>query len=180
VIVVREGQAGLEVLLAQRNPAVSFMGGAWVFPGGAVQAGDDGFEGCALRELEEEAKLRLEGPKELTPFSHWITPAEVAVRFDTRFYLAEAPADADPRPDCEECVAVRWLTPAAALDAHRRGELALVFPTIKHLERLATFDSVAHAQESARASEIVPIQPRVVVSEGDAQVRLPGEPGYDD
>jgi 8-oxo-dGTP pyrophosphatase MutT (NUDIX family) len=44
VILVRGGAAALEVLLVQRSPAQRFMGGAWVFPGGAVDAheGDGG------------------------------------------------------------------------------------------------------------------------------------------
>src|SRR3954464_10948767 len=41
VIVLRDSDAGPEVLLVQRNPAARFMGGAWVFPGGAVHD-DDG------------------------------------------------------------------------------------------------------------------------------------------
>ena len=41
VIVLRGGAERLEVLLVRRNPAARFMGGAWVFPGGAVDAGED-------------------------------------------------------------------------------------------------------------------------------------------
>src|ERR671917_2192504 len=40
VIVLRGGGDGLEVLLLRRNPASRFMGGAWVFPGGAVDVSD--------------------------------------------------------------------------------------------------------------------------------------------
>ena len=183
VIVLRDGAgdagAGIEVLLVQRNPAASFMGGAWVFPGGSVQAADDGPEGAGRRELEEEAGVRLAGAKALTPFSRWITPAEVKTRFDTWFYLAEEPAGAAPRCDGSECVDLRWIAPAAALEAHARDELMLVFPTIKTLEQLAESPSVAEALDAARAREIVAILPRVVVRDGSAHVLLPGEPGYD-
>src|SRR5919199_502913 len=41
VIVLRGGSERLEVLMVQRTPRARFMGGAWVFPGGAVDAGDD-------------------------------------------------------------------------------------------------------------------------------------------
>src|SRR3954452_12002654 len=81
VIVLRDSGTGPEVLLVQRNPAARFMGGAWVFPGGAVNGGESPAE-AGLRELEEEAALRLdEGAGALVPFSRWITPAEVKVRF---------------------------------------------------------------------------------------------------
>ena len=76
----------------------------------------------------------------------------------------------------------RWLRPAAALEAGQRDELMLVFPTIKHLEALAEFESVEQALETARGREVEPVQPRVVVDEeaGSARVLLPGDPGYDD
>src|SRR4051795_1562693 len=61
VIVLRGGAAALEVLLVRRNPAQRFMGGAWVFPGGAVDAhegsGEEAHRAAAVRELEEEAAI---------------------------------------------------------------------------------------------------------------------------
>src|SRR5918999_1524896 len=162
VILLRDGGNGLEVLLVERNPEARFMGGAWVFPGGAVGEDDSGPEACALRELEEEAGIRLPGPEALVPFSHWITPSEVPIRFDTRFFAAAAPEGAEPQPDGEECVDARWLRPGDALEAGGRGELSLVFPTIKQLERLVEPSSVEEALEVARATEVVAIQPRVV------------------
>ena len=181
VIVVRDGAGGgdgIEVLLVQRNPAARFMGGAWVFPGGSVHAGDGGPAGAGLRELEEEAGIALAGTHALIPFSRWITPVEVKVRFDTWFFLAAAPAGAEPACDGEECVAVRWLRPEQALAAARRDEMLLVFPTIKHLEQLADLRSVDHALAAARERTVEPILPRVVVTDGAARVVLPGEPGY--
>jgi hypothetical protein len=81
--------------------------------------------------------------------------------------------------DGSECVDVRWLRPAEALEAGNRGDLTLVFPTIKHLESLAGFPSVAEALDKARTREVVPVQPRVVVRDGAAEILLPGEPGYE-
>jgi 8-oxo-dGTP pyrophosphatase MutT (NUDIX family) len=179
VILLRDGPAGPEVLLVQRNPAASFMPGAWVFPGGAARR-DEGAERCALRELSEEAAVHLEGPDALVPFSHWITPAEVSVRFDTRFFAARSPEAAEPRCDGEECVAVRWMGPSDALSAHGRGELLLVFPTIKHLERLARYASVDEALASARESKIIPVQPRLVFEGRAARVVLPAGSGFED
>ena len=181
LILLRESPDGPEVLLVQRNPEQRFMGGAWVFPGGAVHDGDGGDHArTALRELEEEAGVHMDDPGALVPWSRWITPEEVQVRFDTWFYAAAAPKGAEARPDGSECVEARWLTPGGALEAYSRDELMLVFPTIKHLEQLAEFDSVEAALEQARGREVEPIQPRVVMKDGSAEVLLPGEPGYEE
>jgi 8-oxo-dGTP pyrophosphatase MutT (NUDIX family) len=179
LVLLRDGPEGPQVLLVQRNPQQHFMGGAWVFPGGALHDDDADLAAAAVRELAEEAGIELPADTELVPWSRWITPEEVKVRFDTWFFVAEAPSGAEATPDGGECVDARWLRPAAALDAHLRDELMLVFPTIKHLEALATFDSVRGALDAARRREVVPIQPRVVVRDGSAEVLLPGEPGYD-
>jgi 8-oxo-dGTP pyrophosphatase MutT (NUDIX family) len=178
-ILVRDGDQGLEVLLVQRNPEQRFMGGAWVFPGGAVHGGE-GPEGAARRELAEEAGIRLDASEELVPYSRWITPAQVETRFDTHFFLARSPAGARCTPDGAECVDGRWLRPQDALDAHERDELMLVFPTIKHLEQLAELLSVEHALEEARRRKLLPVQPRVLAEGGVARIVLPGEPGYDE
>jgi 8-oxo-dGTP pyrophosphatase MutT (NUDIX family) len=179
-IVLRDAADGPEVLLVQRNPDSRFMGGAWVFPGGAVHDDDAGHAGAALRELEEEAGMRLADVERLVPFSRWITPAEVKTRFDTLFFVAESPPDAEPTVDGAECVDARWIRPADALEEFQRGELLLVFPTIKHLEELQGFGSVTDALENARTRVVTPVQPRVVVSGDSAKVLMPGEPGYDD
>jgi 8-oxo-dGTP pyrophosphatase MutT (NUDIX family) len=179
LILLRDGGEGLEVLLVQRNPAQRFMGGAWVFPGGAVQ-GHEGHGRAAVRELEEEAGIRLPDESALVPFSRWITPAQVKVRFDTRFFVAAAPAGADPAPDGTECVDARWASPRAALEAFERGRLTLVFPTIKHLEQLAGFGSAEEALRAARSRVVEPVEPRVVVEGETARVVMPGEPGYRD
>jgi 8-oxo-dGTP pyrophosphatase MutT (NUDIX family) len=184
VMVVRGGQDSLEVLLVQRNPEARFMGGAWVFPGGAVDAhegeGPEALRAAAVRELAEEAGIRVTDPATLVVFSRWITPAEVKIRFDTWFFLSTLPAGEQPEIDGSEIVDARWYEPAAALEAAGRGEILLVFPTIKHLEQLARFASADAAIEHARGSEVRPVQPRVLLSGETARVILPGEPGYDD
>jgi len=179
VIVLRDSSSGPEVLLVQRNPAARFMGGAWVFPGGAVDAGED-VEQTALRELEEEASISLSDAAELVAFSRWITPAEVKIRFDTWFFVVRAPEDAVPAIDGAECVDVCWIRPAEALAKGADGSLQLVFPTIKHLEQLAKFESVAHTIETARRRDVVAVQPRIVDRGEGLRVLLPGEPGFDD
>ncbi len=182
VILLRGGSDALEVLLVRRTPEARFMGGVWVFPGGAVDAaegaGDEAHRAAAIRELQEEAAITLDGPAELVKFSRWITPAQVQIRFDTHFFLANVPEGQEPRIDGEECVDLGWFAPRAALDAYAAGELPLVFPTIKHLEQLSEFASVEELMIHARGQTVEPVEPRVVMEGEVARILLPGDEGY--
>jgi 8-oxo-dGTP pyrophosphatase MutT (NUDIX family) len=183
LILLRDSPDGAEVLLVQRNPEQRFMGGAWVFPGGAVHDAEDADHAAtAVRELEEEAGIRLPEDAELIPFSRWITPEGelVNIRFDTWFYTARAPDGAEARPDGGECVDSCWITPAGALEAHARDELALVFPTIKHLELLSEMHTVDATLAAARERRIEPVLPKVAMRDGAPHIVLPGEPGYEE
>ena len=183
VILLRGGRETLELLLVRRTPQARFMGGVWVFPGGAVDTsegeGDTANRAAAVRELAEEAAVTGVDPAELVLFSRWITPEEVSIRFDTWFYLAEAPAGTEPRVDGEECVDLGWFTPQGALDAAERGEIDLVFPTVKHLEQLAPYGTTRELLDTARTFEVRPVQPKIVVEGEVARAVMPGEPGYE-
>jgi 8-oxo-dGTP pyrophosphatase MutT (NUDIX family) len=183
LLLLRGGGAALEVLLVQRTPKARFMGGFWVFPGGAVEAGDraaaddeGAHRAAAVRELAEEAAIEGVDPASLVGFSRWVTPATSGIRFDTRFYLGAAPDGAQPRVDGEECVDVGWFAPGAALAAYDRGELPLVLPTLKHFEAILEFDSAAELMAASQGRDLEPIRPQVI----DGRIVLPGEPGYVD
>jgi 8-oxo-dGTP pyrophosphatase MutT (NUDIX family) len=185
VILLRGGIERLELLLVQRSPAARFMGGAWVFPGGAVDAGDTpddpplgdrpaGVRAAARRELFEEAAVQIGDLDELVPYARWITPRALPIRFDTWFFLAYAPADAAPAIDGSEIVDWRWASPAGALSDEG---ISLAFPTRRQLEQLATFESAEALLTHARNSTVVPIEPRIVSGE-QARIVLPGEPDF--
>ena len=182
VILLRGAAERLEILLVKRNPRARFMGGAWVFPGGAVDPhegrGERALRAAALRELREEAGIQLSDPHTLIGFSRWITPEEITTRFDTWFYLAAAPPGVEAHVDGHEVVEARWYEPANALKAAHAGEIELVFPTIKHLEQLAKFRSATELVEYSRRRKIEPVMPRVLVSGEMARIVLPDEPGY--
>jgi 8-oxo-dGTP pyrophosphatase MutT (NUDIX family) len=198
LILLRRGgkhrQRGLEVLLVRRSPQASFMPGVWVFPGGVVEADESGgpaaegvsaadseelaHRACAARELYEEAGIELSADAELRPWSRWITPEVVPVRFDTRFYVGLAPAHSPPRPDGSETTEAVWISPREALARHAACELSLVFPTIKHLESLLPYSSAEEVLAAASERRIEPILPRVLGADEGRRVVLPGEPGY--
>jgi 8-oxo-dGTP pyrophosphatase MutT (NUDIX family) len=185
VILLRGGIEQLELLLVQRSHEARFMGGAWVFPGGAVDAADRvddpllgdrpaGVRAAARRELFEEASVALAGLDELVPYARWITPRALPIRFDTWFFLACAPADAAPAIDGSEIVDWRWAMPADAL-VDKAIELA--FPTRRQLEQLATFESAEALLTHARNSTVEPIEPRIVSGE-QARIVLPSDPDF--
>src|SRR3984893_17022706 len=92
VILLLGGTESLEVLLVRRTPKARFMGGVWVFPGGAVDAaqgeGEQAHRAAAIRQVQRGAAIELADPAGLVKFSRWITPAAVQIRFDTHFFLA--------------------------------------------------------------------------------------------
>ena len=100
---------------------------------------------------------------QLRYFSRWITPkAELAPRrFDARFFVARAPDDQVAEADATEVLDGRWIAPSDALAANARGEIKLIFPTIKHLERIAPYRTVDELLAFARAKTIVTVTPEV-------------------
>jgi 8-oxo-dGTP pyrophosphatase MutT (NUDIX family) len=196
IILLRRGgkhkQRGVEVLMVQRNPAARFMPGVWVFPGGVVEESERlrdadaepspaheelAHRACAVRELAEEAGIVLPEDAELHPWSRWITPEVVPIRFDTRFYVALTPPHSPPRADGEETVDAGWFTPRRALELHRRSEMELVFPTIKHLESLLPYRSSDEVL-AAVGRRVEPVLPKVIGEGEEQRIVLPGDPGY--
>ncbi len=185
VILLRRGgkhaDRGLEFLLAKRNPGARFMPSVWVFPGGGVDdadgEGDAGMRAAAVRELQEEVGVEIDAG-DLVPYSRWITPEAVPIRFDTFFFLALAPPHSPPKPDGNELVDAGWFTAREALDRHAAGDLALVFPTIKHLETLLPFANAEEALAGAAERSLEPVMPTVEGDRDERRIVMPD--GWDD
>ena len=75
-------------------------------------------------------------------FSHWQTPEEFAIRFDTRFFLAALPFGQIPLERSEEVAHSLWVAPERALQLSQDGKLPVIFPTFAALRTLADFDSL--------------------------------------
>jgi 8-oxo-dGTP pyrophosphatase MutT (NUDIX family) len=115
----------------------------------------------------------------LTYFAHWITPEEQPLRFDTRFFAAEAPPGQDPEVDGYEIVALRWSTPGEAFEALRGKEITLRLPTIKNLELLRGAGTRSAEILSGLRDRAVPtIRPRVLQVDGKPLAVLPGDPRW--
>jgi 8-oxo-dGTP pyrophosphatase MutT (NUDIX family) len=110
---------------------------------------------CRIGIADALARLecRIAGA-ELEYLAHWITPERSPRRFDTRFFAARVGSDLDPIVDVREMTEARWITPAAALLATREGTLPMILPTVRTLERLATF---GHTRQALAALADAPV-----------------------
>ena len=233
VVLLRQHGPDLELLLTERSKALGFAGGAMVFPGGKVDAGDleiarnpalsIGFDDladtdaaarvAAARESFEEVGIVLStGPAldaatiaawrarfsrvadadesatfaafleatghradaaRMTPFSHWVPPAGLHRRFDTLFYITSVRDDEEAIPDGTETALVRWMTAAAALAAADAGELGVIFPTRRNLERLAQYPTLEALHDRLRELPLIRISPEMVERDGEKYLTIP-------
>jgi 8-oxo-dGTP pyrophosphatase MutT (NUDIX family) len=242
--------------MLRRNLEADFMGGAYVFPGGAVDAGDRapellarchglddaaastalgvpagglGFWVAAVREAFEEAGVLLArsaatgrpvdlGDARLAArvdaarravgggerpfldvvqdedllldtgalglFSHWITPAGAPRRYDTWFFVAAAPDGHAYIHDDSETVASVWIRPGDALASAERGEIELIFPTVRNLQQLARFQGARDLLDAVADATTGVTRPRMVADatgqSSAARILLPIDPGFDE
>lgn len=114
----------------------------------------------------------------MTPFAHWITPAAMKKRFDTRFYLMAAPPDQVAACDGYETVDAEWITPGEALRLSEAGERTILFPTRLNLGLLAASTSTATAMAEAAGRPVRPVEPDIVRENGSVLVSIPADAGY--
>ncbi len=137
-------------------------------------------EGRSFEEVLAMMRLRLQASS-LTPWSRWITPQVPSMmnkRFDTRFFLATVPATQTARHDNHEAIESVWLTPRAALEQYRDGQIELAPPQIMSLAHLSRYRNVQEALSAAQSQKPPVVQPepfddehgvRVLTYPGDAR-----------
>jgi 8-oxo-dGTP pyrophosphatase MutT (NUDIX family) len=216
-----------EHLFVERAATMAFAGGATVFPGGRVDAGDRDLamhfqdidpddaaaRVAAIRETIEEAGVAIglspvpeletvehlraqlvEGRvfgdvlassglslalDALVPFARWCPNFSETRNYDTRFYLAQLPADAHPaRVDETENVHLFWATAQQVIDRAAAGALSIIFPTRRNLERLAALGTFQLACAQARAIPATLITPRIAEIDGERRLVIPDGLGY--
>jgi 8-oxo-dGTP pyrophosphatase MutT (NUDIX family) len=166
VVLLRPAEPGFEVLLLRRPDRGSFAG-AWVFPGGKVEASDrrhgdpeiEEARRAGIRETREEVGLIVD---ELVPLSQWRPPVEAPTRIRTWFFLAMAPAQ-EPAPAPDEVAELVWIRPAEALERHGTGEWTLFPPTWITLHQLSACTDAESALASGGTAQL--FQTRVVDGE---------------
>lgn len=248
LVLLRPSSRGPEILLLRRVRSAGFVPGAWVFPGGRVDA-DDAREAIVERiagTTSERAAARLDLPPEAEPpalaylaaavreafeetgilvgidgaggvpptaaaepeveelrrlvvsdedvfpavldrlgclidgarveyVAHWITPVAEPRRYDTRFFAAAVPARAEASPHRAELTDARWLTPEEALRRHAEGELPMVFPTVRTIESMRSFETPGAILDHFRAREIPTVLPRLVRTPTGVGIETPDE-----
>ena len=238
VVMLRDGARGLEVFLVKRHGLSDVLGGAYVFPGGKLDAADLllgarvdqseedmhsalgepdttpatalGLYVAALREAFEESGILFAGDalaaqatlhhppqqsfnawvaersmtlqtRQLLPWTRWITPRMPSVsskRFDTRFFVAEVPADQVARHDDFETTASAWLQPKLALQQYWNRQIELAPPQIMSLAHLSRHACVSSVLQEARQRPPPVIFPESYDESGERLICYPGDPRH--
>jgi hypothetical protein len=125
------------------------------------------------REITLKAILLNEGltlaVDRLHYFSHWITPEFLPLRYDVRFFVAEAPAHQEAIHDGIELTNHVWLTPQKILDGYARHQFDMVVPTLVTIEELSRYITIQEVIASTKKKEINSIL-TVMVEEDDGIV----------
>jgi len=115
----------------------------------------------------------------LTLFARWKPAFHQTRIFDTFFFLAQAPpGEWVPKPQPGECEAVLWIGAADLLERIAAGRATAIFPTIRNLERLARFTTVADTRADAAAHPIETITPWIEDIDGISYLLIPDGLGY--
>ena len=188
VVLLRDGEQGLEVLLGRRSSKLAFHGGAWVFPGGRIDPVDYGdapddlvaaARRAAVREAKEEAGVDVDGDS-LVHLSNWTTPEGSPKRFATWFFVGPV-AGGNEIADGAETEKLQWFGPEKALAARASGEIELAPPQYVTLLDLRAFGTVAEAMEAIAPLTPIDYLPRFhFVEGGDAMCIYPEDVAYDD
>jgi 8-oxo-dGTP pyrophosphatase MutT (NUDIX family) len=132
---------------------------------------------ASIVDLVEAEDLEL-ATDLMVPFAHWITPTFAPRRFDTWFFLAEAPQDQIALHDGSESVDSVWIGAQQAIDEATAGRRTLVHATTKNLELLAEGKTVAGVLAAASHRKIVTVQPWVENRDGKRYLHIPADAGY--
>jgi 8-oxo-dGTP pyrophosphatase MutT (NUDIX family) len=174
IAAIREVFEEAGVLLARKDGEIITGEAAPMDVRLAVDAGKIAFIDV-VRDLG--AKLDLHA---LTVFARWITPSMMPKRFDTWFYIANAPADQLAACDGRETVDATWIAPSGALNMAASGERKVIFPTRMNLQLLAEAGSAQDAVDRARARTLITVEPQVEDRPEGKVLTLPPHAGYGD
>lgn len=132
---------------------------------------------AAVRETCEEAGLRIDGSR-LTVLSHWTPGPEAPKRFLTWLLFGQVDSTATVTIDNHEIVEHRWITPAAALEQHRLGQIDLLPPTWMTLHQLSGYSNLADAEAGIGSAEATHYVSHIARAGGSTVILWDGDAGY--
>ncbi|MEQ8483191.1 MAG: hypothetical protein RIB46_02400 [Pseudomonadales bacterium] len=176
VSAIREAFEECGILLARSDGVTSLVGAerlAALEPyRTTLHSGEVGMTDFLQRE-----RLRLACDR-LVHFAHWVTPDMMPKRFDTHFFLAEAPADHLAVHDGHESVDSVWIRPVDVLEQAASGERTVIFPTLRNVEKLAQYPTVAAALQATRQAPVVRVLPWTERRDDGNYLCIQTEAGY--
>jgi 8-oxo-dGTP pyrophosphatase MutT (NUDIX family) len=109
-------------------------------------------------------------------FSHWLTPVGAPRRYDTWFLVAPAPHGQEGSHDDAELVHSEWVRPSDALARHESGDLELIFPTLRTLRVLESYETATALLDAVRDANRATDRPPLVVPDASGQrIALSGD-----
>jgi 8-oxo-dGTP pyrophosphatase MutT (NUDIX family) len=174
---VREAFEECGVLLARKRGQKALIGAADLKPIEDRWRAKLTKDEASILDLVEAEDLEL-ATELMTPFAHWITPTFVPKRFDTWFFLADAPEDQVALHDGSESTDSVWIGAQEAIDEATAGRRTLVHATQKNLELLAEGGTVAGALAQAEKRKVITVQPWVETKDGKRFLHIPPDAGY--
>lgn len=188
LILIRDGEAGIETFLMRRPLTMKFAPGMSVYPGGALDEADfadaitesldeefaqanairasaterefRALLACAIRETREEAGVEFVDARDVVLTDHWVTPEHETRRFDVRFFIARIPEGQSAYVASNEADHAEWIRPMEALERYARDELPMLRPTLEVLRFLTMFEATADAIDAALRRDVVARMPR--------------------
>ena len=189
VVIMRDSESGIELLMLRKNSKVAF-GGMWVFPGGKIDENDKVIDSdgsldelatatnAAARETFEEAAISV-SQENLFWFSHWVPPAITPKRFSTYFFATRLLDGDEVTIDDSEIIEHNWFRPHEAINLRDAGEIELAPPTWVTLNRLISFTSVEDALKDLNAKDPTFYETHIAQSVKGPVAMWLGDAGYE-
>lgn len=186
IMLGRDNEGELEILLLKRNKSLAFAGGLWVFPGGKVEANEisqsktalDAAKLAAIRETKEEANIEVNS-EALIFTRHWTTPAIERKRFATWFFFATVDyANSQVKVDDSEIKEHLWINPQKALEKLKTGELLMMPPTFFNLQLIRKCQSIAEVTQKLQRIKPIFIEPVMATLDGNFVSMYEGDAGH--
>ena len=174
---VREAFEECGILLARKRGQKALIGAAELKPIEDRWRAKLTKDEASILDLVEAEDLEL-ATELMTPYAHWITPTFAPKRFDTWFFLADAPEDQVALHDGSESTDSVWIGAQEAIDEATAGRRTLVHATLKNLELLAEGGTVSGALAQAKKRKVITVQPWVETKDGKRYLHIPPDAGY--